>query len=136
VPLTHLENHYKSHWNHYAVTISAAENAVKLYYNGELLTQENCSVPADWSDIQRFIIGRSISQDSDWYGGGVFKGRLDEFKIYNKVLSQQEIIHLSGKATFYQKVYSPANLNDDDSVNIDDYAHLAEIWLKVVLWPG
>ncbi len=63
------------------------------------------------------------------YGTRHWEGALDEFSIWNYCLSQNEINYLLlGRM--------PADLNQDNAVNFEDYARLAEDWLQnPPLWP-
>ena len=70
-------------WNHVTVTAKPGES-IKLYLNGELKATNTYAafVPnTNWN----FAIGKSIN-----YGGQTFS-KIDEFRIWNKVKTQDEI---------------------------------------------
>ena len=76
--------------------------------------------------------------------GTWLEGDLDEFYIYHRALSQAEIRYLAddtpGDGELYVPVASRANISNDEailsrSVNIKDYALLAQQWLDELLWP-
>ena len=76
--------------------------------------------------------------------GAYLEGDLDELYIYHRALSQAEIRYLAddtpGDGELYVPVASRANIYNDEaplarSVNIKDYALLAQQWLDEQLWP-
>ncbi len=70
-------------WNHVAITAQPGES-IKLYLNGELKASATYAefVPnTNWN----FAIGKSLN-----YGGQTFS-KMDEFRIWNKVKTQDEI---------------------------------------------
>jgi hypothetical protein len=73
-----------------------------------------------------------------------FDGALDEVYIYHKALTPAEIAYLAdetpGDGELYVPVPSVANMSDEEpplsrSVNLKDYALLADQWLDEQLWP-
>jgi hypothetical protein len=71
-------------WNYLAVV--RENNTIKMYLNGAYLGSD--TVPADYGNP----IGFAILQDC--YNTDLGRGCLDETRIYNKVLSQEDIIGL------------------------------------------
>jgi hypothetical protein len=129
-----------SGWHHVAVTINAANDTLRLYLDG-LLVAENTAVtltPSDLGNTTNNWLGRS-----QWAADGYLSGRLDDFRIYSRALSQGEVAYLAGKtAPFTQPLYlllTPQNadidLNSDGSIDLRDYAGLADVWLETLLWP-
>lgn len=70
-------------WSHWILTVKAGVS-MSVYRDGNLLSTQ--SIPADRviNNILHFIIGR------DPYSG--FLGKIDDFRIYNKVLTTGEIL--------------------------------------------
>jgi len=80
-------------------------------------------------------------------GGGIwdatgnwFSGQIDDVRLYDYALSQDEIVSVRGLGALYVPVTSPANISDDEpatekKVNFKDYALLTDNWLDEVLWP-
>ncbi|MHC4558251.1 MAG: LamG-like jellyroll fold domain-containing protein [Planctomycetota bacterium] len=75
---------------------------------------------------------------------GHFDGDLDDIRIYERALSQAEIVNLTGVPvgeTLYQplqrllSVADDIDLHDDEKVNFTDFAVLADSWLDEQLWP-
>ena len=120
-----------------------------MYVNGELVASEvyhgsgnkNISI----ANIVEFRMGENIRGD-DFY-----TGLIDDFRLYDYVLTQGEILALAGEtvgSTFIQPLrrlldidFNSAgtaylydiNLNDDsvlDVIDFKDFAVLAETWLE------
>jgi hypothetical protein len=112
-----------------------------LYLDG-LPVANNTSTtltPSDLGNSNNNWLGRS-QYPADAY----LNGALDDFRIYNHVLTDAEIAGLvddtPGDGQLYVRVPSPANIYDDEpqgsrSVNFKDYAVLADQWLDQVQWP-
>jgi hypothetical protein len=63
---------------------------------------------------------------------------VDDVYVYNRTLAPEEILYLALWAPVSQ--YFPmepwcANANDDDMVDLKDFAVMADNWLSEVLWP-
>lgn len=75
-------------WYHVAGTYNKATGEQKLYVNGQLVNTRihpagNTVVPLTWYSDMR--IGHSMN------GNGYFNGKIDGVKIYNRVLTDQEV---------------------------------------------
>ena len=126
------DHRYKSEWsgrwNHWAFTKDADRGIMQIFLNGTLYdSRTGASSPV--SEIISFEIG------SGWYGG--YDGLIDDFRIYNYVLSQREIAYIAtnGTGVFDQLLLWPADLNIDGQINFKDFAVLANSWLDERLWP-
>ncbi|MGC8865405.1 MAG: LamG-like jellyroll fold domain-containing protein [Bacteroidales bacterium] len=76
-------------WFHYAATFNG--NQIKFYINGQLsssVNQTGTIIP----NSQRLEIGRDGYNTLKW-----LKGWLDEIRIYNRALNEDEILNLSGQ---------------------------------------
>jgi hypothetical protein len=62
---------------------------------------------------------------------------IDDFRIYDYVLSQPEIAYIAtnGTGIFDLPLLSPADLFTDDRIDFRDFALLASEWLENYLWP-
>jgi hypothetical protein len=79
-------------WHHAAITIDSATMTMKLYLDGELVgTAATTLLPKDLGNTNQNWLGRS-QYTADAY----FSGLLDEFRIYNRVLSAAEVRYLAG----------------------------------------
>ena len=74
-----------------------------------------------------------------------FDGDLDDVRIYSRALSHAEIANLAGVPageTLNQRLLtilstaSDTDLHDDETINLKDYALLADTWLDEQLWPA
>ncbi len=115
-------------WNHWAFTKDTDTGIMQIYLNGALYDSRE-GTNSSISGITSFEIG------SGWYGG--YDGLIDDFRIYDYVLSQPEIAHVAtnGTGIFDQSLMSPADLYTDDLINFKDFAILADSWLDEQLWP-
>jgi len=82
-------------WHHIVVTRNSADGLVKIFIDGVLDTQDNM----DTGVIDINQNGLWLGNDQDFVGGGwtssqQFIGQLDDIRIYNRILSEQEIIQL------------------------------------------
>ncbi|MEN6426418.1 MAG: LamG domain-containing protein, partial [Phycisphaerales bacterium] len=79
-------------WHHTAVTIDSVSMTIRLYLDGELIASGVTTVlPKDLGTTTQNWLGRS-QYTADAY----FLGSLDDFRIYNRVLSDAELRYLAG----------------------------------------
>ncbi|MDO4802080.1 MAG: LamG-like jellyroll fold domain-containing protein, partial [Prevotellaceae bacterium] len=103
-------------WHHFAVTMpsrySQAEHdsQVSLYIDGELVASSTNIIlrPSDIHSVRNYV-GRSQTATAP-----LFKGYLDEIRIYNYALSASEIAVLAGKEVLF------GDANNDGIVNVND----------------
>ncbi|MCB0612381.1 MAG: LamG domain-containing protein, partial [Phaeodactylibacter sp.] len=74
---------FAGHWNHWAFTKNAATGEMKMYLNGQLWHSGTGKVKP--IDIQDFTIGSAVLSGNNYYGA------IDEFRIWKKALSEQDI---------------------------------------------
>lgn len=71
-------------WSSIIVTIDGTEG--KMYKNGELVAENTFTMkPSDLGKTTQNWIGRSP------YGDALFKGYIDDFKVYDKALTESEV---------------------------------------------
>ena len=99
-----------------------------IFLNGRL-HDSRIGANSPISGITSFEIG------SGSYGG--YDGLIDDFRIYDYALSQPEIAHAAtnGTGIFNLPLMLPADLNNDDRIDLADFALLADNWLESGLWP-
>jgi hypothetical protein len=133
-------------WQHYAFVRSGADgngsdpNKVRIYHNGELIADVNATRP---------IFGSSTPYDGTLgienfrltsmnFGSESYYGKIDDFRVYNRALSQAEIGWLGTKGTGIVPFSNPSNLKSSspDRVNFGDLAILAKNWLTEKRWPN
>jgi hypothetical protein len=79
-------------WHHVAASIDSSTMTVRLYQNGELVAEgETSFLPSDLGATNQNYIGRS-----QWEGDAYYNGAIDEFRIYNRVLTEAELLFLMG----------------------------------------
>jgi hypothetical protein len=81
-------------WHHVAVTIDPGNTTHTLYLDGKVVAQNTAAryTPSDLGQTTQNWLGKA-QYTSDPY----FRGSLDEFYIFDRVLSQNEILYLAGK---------------------------------------
>ncbi len=135
--------HPLNEWVHYAFVKDANGGVIRSYQNGKIVAEEydatalkmpdvNPNHPDDYSKSW-FTIGAWR-----WFEGtgGYYVGLMDDFRLYNRALSQQEVMDLAGVSSVHQLVVSYAELTGDGKVNFLDYAVVAAEWLEnPLLWP-
>ncbi|MEN6335270.1 MAG: LamG domain-containing protein, partial [Phycisphaerales bacterium] len=79
-------------WHHAAITIDSATRTMRLYLDGEQVgTAATTLLPKNLGNTTQNWLGRS-QYTADAY----YFGLLDEFRIYNRVLSASEVRYLAG----------------------------------------
>ena len=81
-------------WHHIAVTIDPATSTHTLYLDGKVEGQNTSAAlkPSDLGVTTQNWIGLSQYASDPYYIGAI-----DEFRIYNKVLTRAEVLYLAGK---------------------------------------
>jgi hypothetical protein len=118
-------------WNHYAFVKDAGEGIMRVYCNGALVAEKTDAFTS-LAPVRNttFDIGAIISHSNDYIG------KMDDFKIYNYALKAQEIAGAAtGGGSLYIPVKSPANLYDDATIDLKDFADFARHWLRTGIWP-
>ena len=72
-------------WNHYVLTLSS--NVLKLYINGSLYATK--SVTSQTGGVSDLVIGDYRANNS---GAENFLGFIGPVKLYNRVITQSEVI--------------------------------------------
>lgn len=124
----------KGQWNHWAFTKNSTSGEMKIYLNGQLWhsgTGETLGINGAGSS--RVRIGSYNSVD-------FYKGKMDEVRMYNRELSQAEIVSLANKTSVTQPLTYPAFfidsvLSKDGQITLKDYAVMANHWLEKKMWP-
>ncbi|MBN2021067.1 MAG: hypothetical protein JW749_12690 [Sedimentisphaerales bacterium] len=127
-------------WNHYAFIYDDANDSMRVYLNGKLEANEiNATLPL-WPAPGSFRLGtRSNRYYNPSYGfigpnWGFWFGKLDDFRIYNYALNENEIQWLAtnGTGTRILPLVEPTNLSTAGSpqiINFMDFAIFANDWL-------
>jgi hypothetical protein len=104
-------------WAHVAATFNGT--TATFYVNARPTGSGSFSFG---SDTQATVVFGACEQN----GGNPFNGDLDEIRIYDYALSAAEVFYLAEPAV---------DLNNDNKVDLDDFAILADAWLSELLWP-
>ncbi len=79
-------------WHHVAATINADDMTMAIYLDGVLVVSgPTGTLPSDMGQTTQNWLGRS-----QYTADGYYMGLLDEFRIYSRVLSAEEIRYLAG----------------------------------------
>lgn len=115
-----------SAWHHFAVTVDATDTSAgyKVYFDGVLIAE----IPMDGTfgnflPPQRPILGAGYDSSSNTWS--YLLGKIDEVKIYNSILSQQQIQLM---------IYNP-DLNSDKKVDMSDLRMMSAGWLSQCASP-
>ena len=119
---------YGGNWNHWAIVKDAAERTMSIFHNGLLVSRT--------TDADQVMSGASAG-DTVLSAAGLDGQpvKLDELTIFDRALSQQEIVYLAAGAgaSVTQKiepVLSESDLDDSGVVDITDFAVIAAKWLE------
>lgn len=109
-----------------AINNNATDNAV-IYKNGAAVTTGTITLPNVITRTNCFI-GKS-----EWYGDSLYKGQMDDVRIYNYGLSIAEVAQMYTEGTpeddFVCETALAYDINGDCRVNLDDLIELAGNWL-------
>ena len=125
-----------NNWRHYSVVKDAAEWLMRIYDNGLVVAQsQEAFVPMDGGSAGPTKIG--ATGDGDY---GYYKGRLDDFRVYDYALTHAEVLYLA--AGNFVEMFQPltpalsrADFNEDGKINFRDYVFVADAWLSEYMWP-
>lgn len=78
-----------SNWNHYVFVLASGVNNTKVYVNGSLVRSGTVNYNSIHSPTTPVYLGRVSGSPSNYY-----TGLLDEIRVYNKVLSDTQVIAL------------------------------------------
>ncbi len=127
-------------WHHVVGTRSAGE--LRIYVDG-VLNGTN-SLPAGYNlsgTSQHNAYVGVITDNRDATLVKYFVGMIDDVRIYNYALSDNEILSVAGLSDLYVPLTSLANISDEEPVNskrvnFKDFALLADEWLEQLVWPS
>jgi flagellin-like protein len=87
---------YENEWHHYALTIktTASDVSGKLFIDGEKVTPDPSSWPEAYGVVNDDFYFGTHSSGSAPISANLFIGSVDEFRIYNEILTSEEIASL------------------------------------------
>ncbi len=125
--------YYQGQWNHYCFVRNAPQGLIRIYHNGLLVAQK--TGPLNGLDGTK----AGVSEIGGWEKYGHFKGRIDEFRIYDYALQHSEVLNLAGVVGPFLQPLTPVLLSmdphEDGRLNFADFAILANWWMNDQLWP-
>jgi hypothetical protein len=110
-----------SGWHHVAVTLDANNNTHSLYLDGELVAQNTNAryTPSSLGVTTQNWLGRS-QYTADAY----FNGSLDDFRIYNRALTADQVMDLyNGNPPIFTRAYAPTP--KDGAIHPDTWVTLS-----------
>jgi len=129
-------------WHHVAFTYDSDANERKVYIDGRLAGTDTPSGELEtiYHDVG-FVIGGRLDGTFNTRG---WDGRIDEVRLYDDVLTHEEVVYIMTGSTSpqYFPVWSLGNLTDAGDpvnsrfVNLKDYNLIANTWLTEQLWPS
>ncbi|MHC4911929.1 MAG: LamG domain-containing protein [Planctomycetota bacterium] len=102
-------------------------------YDGELKAAIN-NVP----HYKELWNGRARLGDQIQNPNRLFKGTMDDVRIYSYSLTPEEVLYMALQGPGSQYIKLPwwrADLDDDNTINFEDYGLMADNWLKELFWP-
>ena len=111
--------------------MDTAAKVVRLFHNGRIVTEI----------VDPYVMaGPGIQMDTSILSAGIIDGLgmpvlLDEFRVYDYVLSAEEIVYLAVgmSGSVFQPIspiYTQADLNGDGAVTLSDFAEIASVWMN------
>ncbi|MCK4887245.1 MAG: LamG domain-containing protein, partial [Planctomycetes bacterium] len=92
-------------WHHFALVFDSVADIKKLYFDGDVVSNPGITEGDSMADIDVFkLFSRTAAAPAAW---DVFKGKMDDFRIYDEALSDSEIERLSTPITASQ--FMPAD---------------------------
>lgn len=94
-------------WVHIAISISQTETVI--YFNGVEILTGVMPAPIDWTGCEELVIG-SGGPTFDYWGHGYDASEMDELRIFNKALTQDDVQIMINAANPYIPQYDGESL--------------------------
>jgi hypothetical protein len=120
-------------WVHVAVTVDRDDpNGLKFYVGGVSQTRNPTGAQGTLDNSGNLLIG-----SDRYFSSHSFNGSIDEVDLFNRALDVNEILAIfeAGSGGMYKQPKpaeskcNKADLNDDGTVNFEDFAVFANCWL-------
>ncbi|WEL19808.1 LamG-like jellyroll fold domain-containing protein [Candidatus Nanohalococcus occultus] len=79
-----------SEWHHTSLVFNSSASEIELYTDGQL--EQNFSYNSGWSHNARPVVLGGNTEGTDDITSNHWEGRIDEFKVFNQPLTQEEVI--------------------------------------------
>ena len=114
---------FSGKWNHWAFTKDIGSGEMKAFLNGSLFMSGN-SKTKSMAGIKKFRIGGNAAANFN----GVYDGKIDEFRVWNKALDSNTIKLWMNKTVdnnhpFYNHLQAAYNFDEDNGVLAHDYSN-------------
>jgi hypothetical protein len=120
-----------STWNHFVFTKDIAAGVQKMYHNGQLVAVTKAAT-APIVEVGKFTIGNFEPGQTIEYHGDI-----DDFRVYDRALTPDEVLYLAGGSAFYQPLVSTdADFDVSGDIGMGDLAMMVSKWLEEQLWPA
>jgi hypothetical protein len=127
-------------WNHLAFTKDNTTGIQRIYVNGKAVAEYKNAVYEKMTALTSgttdfFTIGAWRYSGGT---GGYFNGIIDDFRVYKRALSAEEVLqaYLNAAGSIEQPLLSQAEVVKDNRVNFKDFAVMAARWMEEpLLWP-
>ncbi len=124
---------YGNSWNHYAFIKDTMLNTMKIYRNGELIASNLNATGGLSGELA------GITYISKIPGSETGTLRVDDLRIYDYALSQNEVVYLAlgPESQFLQPLFpmiSKMDLTLDGHVDLGDWKYLASDWMESTWW--
>ena len=115
-------NDFSGKWNHWAFTKDINNGEMKAFLNGELF-MSGTSKTRSMAGIVKFRIGGNAAANFN----GVYDGKIDEFRVWNKALDNIIIKSWMNKTVdsthpFYSNLQAAYNFNEEAGFIASDYS--------------
>ncbi len=121
-------------WTFGAVAVSRDAAKLYMYSGGNMYSATNYvyHVPTTFTDP--FNLGRDAR--GAWGGARTLNGQLDDVRIYDYTLNDQEVLYVAAEdASTHVAVSSNVDFDSSDTIDFVDYGYIADQWLVEILWP-
>ena len=115
-------NDFSGKWNHWAFTKDINNGEMKAFLNGELF-MSGTSKTRSMAGIVKFRIGGNAAANFN----GVYDGKIDEFRVWNKALDNITIKSWMNKTIdsghpFYSNLQAAYNFDEESGFVANDYS--------------
>ena len=115
-------NDFSGKWNHWAFTKDISSGEMKAFLNGELF-MSGVSKTRSMAGIVKFRIGGNAAANFN----GVYDGKIDEFRVWNKALDNITIKSWMNKTIdsshpFYYNLQAAYNFDEESGFVANDYS--------------
>ncbi len=105
-------------WHHIAYTLDIANTTAKVYVNGSLETTHSTTITPALVASPTLTIGNVYRSDTSAYQTNSFKGKLDQFRFFHKILSASEVTTLYQESATTVTSLTPLGNETEDTLQV------------------